>query len=78
VVDGGWREIAAGVEKSWAERRFVLRGGIRAELSEGGARRPGFSAGAGVNLAGVVVELAAVTSSDRKMGGVWFGVSFSR
>lgn len=78
VLDGGWREISTGVEKSWAEQRFFLRGGIRAELSEGGARRPGFSAGAGVNLAGAVLELAAVTSSGRKLGGVWFGVSYSR
>jgi hypothetical protein len=78
VVEGDWREIAAGVEKAWGERRFVLRGGIRAELSDGGPRRPGFSVGAGVNLARIVVELAAVTSSERKLGGVWFGVSFSR
>jgi hypothetical protein len=78
VVDGGWREIAAGVEKSWAERRFVLRGGIRAELSDGGARRLGFSAGAGVNISGVVVELTALTSSGRRLGGVWLGVAFSR
>jgi len=78
AAEGGWREIATGVEKSWADRRFVLRGGVRAELSDGGARRPGFSVGCGVDVAGVVLDFTAIIASQRKLGAVLFGISFSR
>ena len=76
VIDGGWREVAAGVEKSWAEGRFALRGGIRTEASHGGLSRPGFSGGIGIGIAGMNFEFTAVTSSQRKLGALCLGVAY--
>jgi hypothetical protein len=76
VVDGGWREVAAGVEKSWSEGRFALRAGIRTEISREGTNRPGFSGGVGIRLAGFQLELTAVAASEKRLGSVWLGAAY--
>jgi hypothetical protein len=76
VVDDGWREVAAGVEKSFADGRIALRGGIRTEVSGGGMSRPGFSGGVGVGFAGFNLEIAAVTGSQNRLGSLWLGAAY--
>jgi hypothetical protein len=79
--DGGieqaeWRELAAGVEKSWMEGKLTLRGGLRTELIEGAFDRPGFSGGFAVKLGGVLAELGGMTSTRRRLGSLWLGLTF--
>ncbi len=74
----GWRELAWGVEKTWREKTFALRGGIRTEISEGGMSRPGFAAGVGWTTKGLTLEAAAVTSTRQRLGALWVGVSYAR
>ncbi len=74
----GWRELAWGVEKTWREKTFALRGGLRTEISEGGLSRPGFAAGVGWTIKGLNLEAAAITSTRQRLGALWVGVSFIR
>jgi hypothetical protein len=74
----GWRELAWGAEKAWRDGAFVLRGGVRSEISGDGMSRPGFSAGVGCSFKGFTLEAAALTSTRERMGSLWFGVSFVR
>lgn len=73
-----WREISLGGEKVWGDRRVALRGGVRTEVADGGMRRAAFTAGAGVRIAMVSVDVGAITSTKRRRGGVWLGVTLTR
>jgi hypothetical protein len=74
----GWRELAAGVEKSWANQAFTLRGGLRSEVGDLGWTRPGFTGGVGVRYKDVSFDIAAMTSTQNRLGALWFGVTFQR
>ncbi|HEX9724684.1 MAG TPA: conjugal transfer protein TraF [Vicinamibacteria bacterium] len=73
-----WRELALGAEKQWGDRRVALRGGFRSELADGALRRPGFSVGVGVRIAMLIVDVGGITSTERRQGGVWLGLSLTR
>ena len=73
-----WRELSFGAEKTWGERRVSVRGGFRSELASGVIRRPAFSLGVGVRLAMLIVDVGAITSTERRQGGVWLGLSVTR
>jgi hypothetical protein len=47
-------------------------------MASGTMRRPGFSLGVGVRLAMLIVDVSAITSTERRQGGVWLGVSVTR
>ena len=76
--DRTWRELSLGAEKVWGERRVALRGGFRTELANGNLQRPGFSFGVGVRVAMLVFDLGGITSTERRQGGLWLGVSLMR
>jgi hypothetical protein len=80
VAGGGdsWRELAIGAEKSWRRGRIAIRGGLRTEAAGGRLERPGFSLGVGLGVSKVVVEVGAMTSTERRQGAVWLGVTLSR
>ncbi len=73
-----WRELSVGVEKAWGSRRVAVRGGLRTELAAGSMTRPGVSLGVGVRIAMVIVDLGVMTSTKRRQGALWLGVSLSR
>jgi hypothetical protein len=72
-----WRELAIGAEKRWGDR-VALRGGFRSELADGALQRPGFSAGVGVRIAMFIVDVGGMTSTERRQGGLWLGLSVTR
>ncbi|MFQ5789466.1 MAG: conjugal transfer protein TraF [Acidobacteriota bacterium] len=74
----GWREVVLGAEKSWRHRMLTLGGGFRMELGGGEGQRAGFSAAVGLVLKGVRVDVGATSSTRRKQGAYWFGVTLSR
>ncbi len=76
IEQADWRELAAGVEKSWRKGKLTLRGGLRTELIEGSFDRPGFSGGFALKLGGVIAELGGMTSTRRQLGSLWLGVTF--
>ena len=73
-----WRELSLGAEKVWGDRRVALRGGFRSEMAGGSMRRPGFSLGIGMRIAMLIVDVGAITSTERRQGGVWLGLSLAR
>jgi len=73
-----WRELSLGAERVWGDRRVALRGGFRSEVASGTMRRPGFSLGVGVRIAMLIVDVGAITSTERRQGGVWLGLSLRR
>ena len=73
-----WRELSLGVEKSWGAQRLAVRGGVRSEMAEGGMRRPGFCFGVGVRVAMLTIDVSGITSTERRQGAVWFGLSFTQ
>ncbi len=73
-----WRELSVGVEKAWGSRRLAVRGGLRTEIAGGTLARPGVSIGVGVRIAMVIVDLGVITSTKRRQGALWLGVSLSR
>jgi hypothetical protein len=77
VEKGGWRELAAGIEKSWRKETIAIRGGLRTEAGNGGVSRPGFSAGFGFEIGGITLDLTGVTSSGERMGAFWLGISYN-
>jgi hypothetical protein len=74
---GGWRELSAGIEKTLRQGTIAIRGGLRTEAGEDGLSRPGFSGGIGFQIAGVSLDLTAVTSTRDRMGALWLGVSYN-
>ena len=78
VAGESWRELAVGVEKSWAHEVLTLRGGVRSEVGELGWVRPGLAGGVGIRFKGVSVEIAAMTSTENRLGALWVGVSYKR
>ena len=73
-----WRETAVGIEKSWARQVVTLRGGLRSEIGELGWARPGLSGGVGIRFMGVSVDISAMTSTEKRLGALWIGVSYKR
>lgn len=73
-----WREVSIGTEKQWGDGRFALRGGFRSELGDGSMRQSGFSLGVGVRIAMLIVDVSGITSTERRQGGFWLGLSFVR
>ncbi len=76
-VDEDWRELSLGVDKRLFDDALSLRAGLRAETGSGRGARPAFSAGLGLRIRFVVVELAYQGSSEMRDEALWFGVSVS-
>ena len=57
---------------------MAVRGGLRTELADGSLARPGLSVGVGVRIAMVMVDLGVMSSTKRRQGALWLGVSLSR
>ncbi len=73
-----WRELSVGVEKAWGSRRVAVRAGLRTEIAGGSLARPGVSLGGGIRIAMVIVDFGVITSTQRRQGALWLGVSLSR
>jgi len=76
IEQNDWRELAAGVEKSWKEGALTLRGGLRSELGGGTFGAPGISGGIAVKLGAVLAEVGAMTATRRRSASLWLGVTF--
>jgi hypothetical protein len=76
-VDESWREVSLGVDKRLLDDALSLRAGLRAETGSGRGARPAFSAGLGVRIRFVVVEVAYQGSSEMRDEALWFGVTVS-
>lgn len=78
VLDDTWREISVGFEKSFLDKRLIVRGGLRAEAGSALGSRPAFSVGGGAQFWLLELEAAFLGSSGRHDEAFWLGVTLAR